>query len=194
MRPPAEIVAWMDCDELERWVRDAPTKAVYQRRLAIWWTACRARHAEEIADLLQTSTRTVRRWIRQFNTGGPATLQSVNLGGRRWAYLPEAEERAALGGLRRRARAGRLVTAAELRAEVEARVGHAVSTDYLYSLLHRHRWRKVVPRPRHVKADPTAQESFRKGFPGACAEPDREGTPAPAAVRHLRGRGEVRPN
>src|SRR6202022_2232037 len=110
--------------------------------------ACRARHAEEIAGLLQTSTRTVRRWIRQFNTGGPAALESVNLGGRRWAYLPEAEERALLGGLRRRARAGRLVTAAELRAEVEARVGHAVSTDYLYPLLPPHGWGRGRPRPR----------------------------------------------
>jgi transposase len=67
MRPPAEIVAWMDCEELERWVQDAPTKEAYQRRLAIWWTACGARHATEIAALLQTSPRTVRRWIRQFN-------------------------------------------------------------------------------------------------------------------------------
>ena len=26
MRPPAKITSWMDCDELERWVHDAPTK------------------------------------------------------------------------------------------------------------------------------------------------------------------------
>ena len=194
MRPPAEIVPWMDCEELDRWVRNAPTKEAYQRRLAIWWTACRAHHATEIAPLLQTSTRTVRRWIRQFNAGGPTALESPSLGGRRWAYLSEAEERALLGGLRRRARAGRLVTAAELRAHVEVRVGHAVSNDYLYELLHRHGWRKVVPRPRHVDADPLAQEAFRHSFPGACAEPDREGTAAPPALRPLRGRGTVRPN
>src|SRR5262249_34371997 len=126
MRPPAEITRWMDFEELERWVRNAPTKELYQRRLAIWWTACCGRHATEIAGLLQTSTRTVRRWIQQFNTGGPTALESVNLGGRRWAYLSEEEERAVLAELRPRARAGRLVTVAELRTKVEAHVGHAV--------------------------------------------------------------------
>src|SRR5262245_35290054 len=104
MRGPAKIVPWMDLDEMEGWVRDAPTKESYQRRLAIWWTACGGRYASEIAGLLQTSTRTVRRWIHQFNAEGPAALDSVNLGGRRWAYLSEAEERSVLAGLRSRAR------------------------------------------------------------------------------------------
>ena len=57
----------MDCEELERWVRDAPSKELYQRRLAIWWTACGGHHAARIAELLQTTPRTVRRWIHQFN-------------------------------------------------------------------------------------------------------------------------------
>lgn len=168
MRPPAEITPWMDCEELERWVRDAPTKELYQRRLAIWWTACDGRHATEIARLLQTSTRSVRRWIQQFNMGGPAALESMNLGGRRWAYLPEAEERAVLAGLRARARAGRLVTAEELRAEIATHVGHAVSDEYIYSLLHRYGWRKVQPRPRHVKANPADQEAFKKTSRPLC--------------------------
>jgi transposase len=154
----------MDCDEMGRWVDDAPTKELYQRRLAIWWTACGGHHAKEIAGLLRASTRTVRRWIHRFNTDGPAALESTNLGGRRWAYLSEAEERAILTVLRPRARAGRLLTAAELLAEVEARVGREVSDDYLYDLLHRHGWRKVEPRPRHVRANPAAQESFKKAF------------------------------
>jgi transposase len=168
MRHPAEITPWMDCAALERWVYDAPTKELYQRRLAIWWTACCGRHATEIAGLLQTSTRTVRRWIRQFNTGGPAALESMNLGGRRWAYLSEEDERAVLARLRPRARAGRLVTVAELRAQVEDHVGHAVSDEYLYSLLRRHDWRKVVPRPRHVKANPAAQELYKKSSQSSC--------------------------
>ena len=165
MRPAAEITSWMDCDELERWVHDAPTKELYRRRLAIWWSACDGRHATEIASLLQTSTRTVSRWIKEFNAGGPTALERRNHGGRRWSYLSEAEERTALAGMRSLARAGRLVTAVELRTAIENRVGHAVSKGYLYSLLHRHHWRKVQPRPRHVKGNPMAQESFKKEFP-----------------------------
>lgn len=152
----------MDRDELERWVHDATTKEIFQRRSAIWWTARDGRHAAEIAGLLGTSTRSVRRWIQRFNEGGPAALDEHNLGGRRWAHLSEADERVVLARLRPRARAGRLVTVTELRDVVEACVGHVVSDGYLYSLLHRHEWRKIVPRPRHVGADPEAQEEFKK--------------------------------
>jgi transposase len=162
MRPPAAIVPWMEGEELEQWVDAAPTKATYRRRLAIWWTAC-GRHAPDVAGLLHTSPRTVRFWIRQFNTSGPTALDSVNLGGRRWGHLAADAERALLAGLRPRARAGRLVTVVEVRPVVEARVGHPVSAAYLYDLLARHGWRKVVPRPRHVQADVAAQEAFKRG-------------------------------
>ena len=37
-----------------------------------------------------------------------------------------------------------------------------VSLAYVYRLLRRHQWRKLGPRPRHVKADPEAQEAFKK--------------------------------
>lgn len=163
MRTPATIAPWMEVDELERWARDAPTKALHERRLAIWWTARDRRHATEIAELLGVGSRTVRRWIRSFNTEGPAGLETDNLGGRRWAHLSEAEERATLADLRAHAEAGRLVTIHEVRASVEARVGHAISSGSLYALLHRHEWRKVVPRPRHVGADPDAQEAYPRG-------------------------------
>lgn len=160
MRPAAPITDWMDLDEMERWVHEAPTKVLHQRRLAIWWTARDRRHATEIAALLGVGPRTVRRWIRSFNTEGPTALDVDNLGGRRWANLSEADERAALAGLRPRARAGRLVTIHDVRAAVEAHVGHSVSDSSLYDLLHRYKWRKIVPRPRHVRADPDAQEAY----------------------------------
>lgn len=165
MRPPANVVSWINLEDMERWVHDAKTRESHERRLAIWWTAHDRRNANEIAALLQVSARTVRRWIRLFNDGGPGALEIVNLGGRQWAYLSEAEELAVLASLRPQARAGRLVTATELRDHIEALVGHPVSNAYLYNLLHRHRWRKVQPRPRHVKADPAVQEAFKKDFP-----------------------------
>jgi transposase len=132
LRASAKIVAWMDPDQLASWVHDAPSKEIYRRRLAIWWTT-RWRHAHEVAELLLTSARTVRYWIRQFNADSPTALDEENFGGRRGAYLSEAEERAVLARLRPRARAGRLVTIAEMRAAVEASIGHSVSDGYLYS-------------------------------------------------------------
>lgn len=185
MRPPASIVTWLEPEEMERWVHDAPTKESYRRRLAVWWTS-RGRHAQEVADLLMSSSRTVRYWIRQFNERGPAALDSDNLGGRRTALLTVERERALLEALRPQALHGTLVTVEALRQAVEAEVGAPVSPAYLSDLLHRYQWRKVVPRPRHVKADPDAQEAFKK-FSLPPGTPASAGSGAPAAVRAVRG-------
>lgn len=185
MRPPASIVAWLEGDELEHWVHDAPTKESYRRRLAVWWTT-RGRHAPEVAELLLTSPRTVRYWIQQFNQRGPTALDSENLGGRRTALLSLAEEKALLATLHPEAEEGRWVTAIEVREAVEARLGTAVSSDYLYDLLRRHKWRKVIPRPRHVHADKDAQDAFKK-FSHARGTPAGQGSVASATVHPVRG-------
>jgi hypothetical protein len=61
-----------------------------------------------------------------------------------------------------RAQTGELVTVAELHRAFETHVGHEVDDSMIYRLLHRHGWRKLVPRPRHPKAQEEAQESFKK--------------------------------
>lgn len=185
MRPPAQIASWMEPAELEQWVHEASTKESYRRRLAIWWTT-RGYHAGQVAELLQSSSRTVRYWIRQFNVQGPAALDSENHGGRRAARLTETEEKALLARLHPQAKVGQWVTVSELRQAIEADLGTAVSTSYLYDLLHRHGWRKVLPRPRHVAADPDAQEAFKK-FSIAAPTPAGQGSAAPPAVRAVRG-------
>lgn len=43
--------------------------------------------------------------------------------------------------------------------------GKDVARSTIYRLLERHGWRKVVPRPRHPKADQAAQSAFKKTAP-----------------------------
>lgn len=66
MRPPAQLVPWLSPDELAIWVREAPDKASYQKRLAVWLTFLR-HPAPEIADYLQVSIPAVWLWIKQYN-------------------------------------------------------------------------------------------------------------------------------
>ncbi|MEW6659261.1 MAG: winged helix-turn-helix domain-containing protein [Thermodesulfobacteriota bacterium] len=61
-----------------------------------------------------------------------------------------------------RAIEGQLLTVKQLLPEVSQAVGHEVSLGYIYALLRRHRWRKLGPRPRHVKAKREVQEEFQK--------------------------------
>lgn len=161
MRPPARLKPWLNPEELAVWVREAPHKDAYQKRLAVWLTYLR-RPAPEIADLLQVSMPAVWLWVRQYNHQGPAGLVRQGRGGRRWSYLSEEEEAELLRSWEERALRGEVLTASHLLPEVEQRVGKKVSLDYVYKLLHRHQWRKLGPRPRHVKADRQAQAEFKK--------------------------------
>ena len=61
-----------------------------------------------------------------------------------------------------RAESGEIATAAEIQQAFEARVGHEVDDSTIYRLLNRHDWRKLMPRPRHPKANIEAQQQFKK--------------------------------
>jgi transposase len=49
-----------------------------------------------------------------------------------------------------------------LKAAYEKAIGHATSDSTVYNLLHRHGWRKLMPRPHHPKRDLAAQNAFKK--------------------------------
>src|SRR5262249_31490113 len=50
----------------------------------------------------------------------------------------------------------------DLKAAYEKAIGHATSDSTVYNLLHRHGWRKLMPRPFHPKRDLAAQNTFKK--------------------------------
>ena len=59
---------------------------------------------------------------------------------------------------------GELVTLREIKAAYEEKTGQALGTySQIYKLLHRHKWRKIKPRPKHEKkASPEAIEASKK--------------------------------
>jgi hypothetical protein len=54
------------------------------------------------------------------------------------------------------------LTVRQMHRRLCQRTGKEVSLGYVYRLLHRHQWRKLGPRPRHVQAHPQAQEDLKK--------------------------------
>src|SRR5258708_11048462 len=108
MRPPAEIALWLSTEDMQTWVREAPDKASYQRRLAIWLTHVERLAAHRVAQSLCVSTPAVWRWVQQHNHQGPEGLHRAGRGGRRWAFLKWEQEQRLLekaldAGARRRA-------------------------------------------------------------------------------------------
>ena len=53
----------------------------------------------------------------------------------------------------------------DIRRILAEEFGARYTVDGVYALLHRIGYRSLAPRPKHRKADPEAQEAFKKGLP-----------------------------
>ena len=162
MRRPAQIKAWLSEDEFSVWMREAPSREAYQRRLAIWLTRMGSFPAHQVARMLGISKQAVWLWVSQYNRNGPEGLERRGRGGRRWALLSWSQEETLLASFEEKALRGEWITAKQMLPQIGQVAGEQVSLAYVYRLLRRHQWRKLGPRPRHVKADPQAQEEFKK--------------------------------
>jgi len=162
MRKPASLVPWLSEVELQEWVRDSSTAAEQTRRLVIWLTHFGKWHAAEIADMVAVSVQAVWKWVGEYNKRGPSGLSRQGRGGRRWSYLTEEQEEELLRSIKDRALEGDVLTAKQVLPLVRKAAGCDVSLAYVYKLLHRHGWRKLGPRPHHVKGDANAREEFKK--------------------------------
>lgn len=162
MRKPTRIEPWLTPEELLSWVKEAPTVEAYQKRLAVWLTYLGPFHAEKTAKMLGVSKQAIWLWLGQYNKHGPAGLGRKGRGGRRWSLISWEEEESLLKSLAERASEGHELTAKQLLPEVKKAVGQEISLGYVYALLRRHRWRKLGPRPPHLKAARQVPEDSKK--------------------------------
>lgn len=146
-------------------LKRAGSHAQYQRIQCILIRATLGSSAAEIAQLLGWATATVHvmhsRWAKE----GDAIFEVRRRGGRRNNYLSVEEERKLLAPFVERAEAGGMLSVSEIQQAYQQRTGAEVAPSTIYRLLDRHGWRKVVPRPRHPKADVAAQAAFKKTAP-----------------------------
>lgn len=152
-------------ERLAERLKQAGTHAEYQRIQCVLIRATLGSTAAEIARLLGWSTATVHvihsRWAKE----GDAIFDLRSRGGRRHQYLSVEQEQALLAPFVKRAEAGGMLCVTEIQQAYQAQTGKQVAPSTIYRLLDRHGWRKVVPRPRHPKADIAAQAAFKKTPP-----------------------------
>jgi len=133
-----------------------------------WWIIYNAliapRKAEEIARHTGVSVTTVRRVISTYNRFGLAAIETPGTGGRRHQYMTLEQERAFLQPFLLVPKPVRLPPPNTSSRPRTAEVKHPVHISTIYRLLDRHGWRKLVPRPRHPKANPEEQAIFKKPF------------------------------
>jgi len=146
-------------------LKRAASHAEYQRIQCVLIRATLGSSAVQIAQLLGWSTATVHvlhsRWAKE----GDAIFDLRARGGRHHQYLSTEQEQALLAPFVERADSGGMLTVKEIQQAYEERTGMQVAPSTVYRLLDRHGWRKVLPRPRHPKADVAAQSAFKKTAP-----------------------------
>jgi len=153
-------------EELERLGRRQATPQLYRRFRGII-LAARGLSASKIAEALGCTQRAVQKWARRYNDGGPEALADRPGRGGKPRLDPAEHDR-----LRARIDAGPTAEdgvcafhAPDIRRILAAEFGVELGQQAVYDLLHRLGLSSLIPRPIHRKADPEAQEAFKRGLP-----------------------------
>ncbi|MGC2165067.1 MAG: winged helix-turn-helix domain-containing protein [Gallionella sp.] len=87
------------------------------------------------------------------------------------ARMTLEEEAALLAPYIEQARQGGVIIVPPLKAKLEKTLGRSIAQSTVYTMLHRHGWRKLAPDKQHPESDPVAQEEWKKNSPKRSTKP-----------------------
>ena len=151
-------------EKLQELQQRAQTKREFQRVQCLYF----GQHgcsSTDIASSVAMSAVTVKRVWTDYRQRGEEAIFDDRRGGRYHAHLTHQEEEAFLTPFFETAKKGGILIVHVVKEAYEKKVGQRVGSSTIYDLLHRHGWRKIVPRPSHPQGDPIAREKFKTVFP-----------------------------
>jgi transposase len=156
------IQAHLALDELESRYRRAKDP-VARSHWQIIWLLAQGLASAQVADVTGYTINWVRTIARRYNQQGPAGLEDRrhhNPGAA--GLLSLAQRRALSAALEQPPPDGGIWTGPKAAAWMAATLGRRVHPQRGWEVLRRLGWTSKVPRPRHAKADPIAQDAFKK--------------------------------
>jgi len=169
MRSPKPICP-EDHAALKNLLKEARTKADFQRVQCLWMRAELGMNSTEIAAAVGLSKSTVKIVQMKYFKEKERALIGVGRGGRKRENLTFDEEKKLLERFSGVAEKGGVLVVSDIKAAYEREVGRPVAKSTVYRVLARHGWRKIAPRPRHPKSDPAVQEEFKKNSPASSGK------------------------
>ena len=164
--------------ELHTRFRAARAADVKQRWQVLWLVAT-GTPATRAATLAGLNERSARRILARYNTRGPAAMEPPRrkTGGRA-ALLDDAGRAALATALRSPAPDGGVWTGPAVARWIAARIGRAFVLPRVgWTYLRRAGFTLRRPRPRHARADPAAQDAFKKKGSPPRSRPSGTRTP-----------------
>ena len=135
---------------------------IYKRLLALKLKAVDGMLSKEVGTITGLHETSVNRIVGRYQKEGIKAIVGVRHH-HEHRYMSRQEEEVFLRQFQLRSEAVQIIETREIHQAYERAVGHHVSRNMIYYLLHRHKWRKVVPRSRHEKkASPEAIEAYKK--------------------------------
>ena len=117
----------------------------------------------ETAQRMNCSERTVSRLVAEYKKQGLEEFVRCKYVGGNHRSLSEAEENEILAQFEKMAEEGHIVTVQDIKKVFDERIGKDTGRGYIYMLLKRHGWRKVMPRAKHPqKANEEAIQASKK--------------------------------
>jgi len=159
-----EVKPHLDQDEIKQKIKETKGFWRVQKWLVILNAMTDPRPASEIALHTGLAQQTVHNLISEYNRIGPKAIEGPGKGGRRRSYLTLDQEKEFLEPFINKALTGQMATVKDVKISLEGKLGRTVHKTTVYRMLKRHGWRKLVPRPVHVKTDKQKQEEFKKSF------------------------------
>lgn len=139
----------------------------FARRIHGVYLASTGMTCSEIIKITGAGRRTIQKWVRRYNDTGLEGLKDQPRPGQP-TKLPRSLEES----FRRRLESGpseqdgvSVLNGPAIRRLLEREFGVVYSLWGVYDLLHRLGYASLCPRPQHEKADPHAQEQFKKTSP-----------------------------
>ncbi len=120
------------------------------RRLRALLMRSQGKTLTEVAQATGYSFSNITKLVRTYRENGLSAIVENHYGGNR-RNMSYEEETALLEPFRKKAEAGQIVEVSEIEAAYRESVGHSIGTGQIYNVLHRHGWRKVMPRSKHPK-------------------------------------------
>ncbi|MBD0352827.1 MAG: winged helix-turn-helix domain-containing protein [Flavisolibacter sp.] len=170
MRPPVALKPHLNVEQIKDYLyqsRNGHHASYWQIILTVNLNPGKA--TKDYCAYLGISGSKFHRIVALYNKIGASFCEALRWGGRREkrCLLSFDQEEELLQDWTEAALHGEVLVAKQLREAVAQKVGHSVSDNYLWDMLHRHGWSKKAPRPEHPKAAQAKEkrEAFKKKHP-----------------------------
>lgn len=131
------------------------------RRLKVIILSYEGLKNSEIAKKLDYDPTYITKILKRFkNEGIEYFISNKQIGNNR--HLSKDEEDKILNEFKERSEKGNIVSAKEIKEELDKEIGKETPSNYVYRLLKRHNWRKVMPRRKHPKSASEEEKNSSK--------------------------------